>query len=662
MHGHGAKAYLAHSYDGVEPSEETTTPSFSKRPSHRDAATYRMHDPSEKPHVCSFQDCDHFLHNDYRTEEDVSEKLEGAHVLAPPATAYGRKPSSETNDIIEGNGFNRFDVPLGLRHTVTPGSQYHPKLVTVPESVNPKQRKEDNEKIVVDVDFLHKLESKISDLQSRVEECEGAPGSPSNSSICDSRYPMDSVSDDLSYRSIRPGRHSRHIDDDIIIIEPEVKEGRRTAVNLEEPSLAVARWKCFVETQEFEKLDEGTSRRFAEDLGGRPLLTLVEEYHSNSKLWRKRLGIASPAFFELLKEVSCHNVNDGAFHDGVFYLTEPFMNLFLNRKQLTDYVENTKESTQATEHAEFILNFLKSDFSHISRVLDNFESVTPPNLVKYCDMWMLYRPGTMVYSRTNGEWEAFIIESFDGMQVRKPSPDDSHALTRLDILTWSMNFDGEIYGRVWTIHCVAPFHGVKDISSLPLVPEKFLLDRNAVRESLISRGKKFRTLQVQHCQERDLSSSQSTRVMIDHLTYQKRNGWLISIDGKYGPSSVKDRSWKDNRYSDWDTSGEAFDRRPRRFTPQRTLVRHFEDEYCNRDYELESIDRPGDTQAESCRSYSTDRPSHIVVRDFENYNRIRPDAEMDELTLMLCPQHVHGFCFQDKVWSKCIRHPVPCNI
>ena len=152
---------------------------------------------------------------------------------------------------------------------------------------------------------------------------------------------------------------------------------------------------------------------------------------------------------------------------------------------------------------------------------------------------------------------------------------------------------------------------------------------------------KFCSVQNHHYQESEISPSQSTRVMVDHLTYQRRNGWLISIDGKYGPSSAKETSWRDNRYSDWDTSSEAFDRRPRRYTPQRSLVRHFENE--------------------PCRTYSTDRPAHVVVREFERYNVIRSD-EMDELFLILCPQHVRGFDFRDKVWSNCIHRPVPCEI
>lgn len=660
MHRQGAKAHLVHSHDGVEPFEDTTTPSLPKRNFHGDAATHKTQGFSKHPYVCSFQDCDNIQHNKVGDEDGISEYEKKTHVPDPPATLYGRTPSMESNNYVGRNTFDFFDTHHRPMPNLKLEPRYLPKLSTIPTSFKSEQpkeaSKEHNEKILVDVDFLHKLESKISDLQSRVEECEGAPGSRTDSSVSDSGDCVDSVSD-LGHNGGRTSRFSEDFDDEIIICEPEMKKEKRGTKGVEGPSLDIARWNHFGENQRFEVVRDEMSAPVVQFAAGRPLLTIVSEYDRNL-FWRRRVEIASPAFFDLLNEVSQHNISDVVLHEGVFYLMEPLMVLFLNRKQLTDYVQNTKETTQAKEHADFVLNFLKSDFSDTSRLLDNFESLTPPNLVKYSDLWMLYRPGTTVYSRANGEWEAFVIDSLDGMQVRKPSPDNRHALTRLDMRAWSMNFDGEVYGRVWSIHCVTPFHGVKDISSLPLVPEKFLKDGSAIRESLISRGKKFCTFQSQHYQEIEIIPSQSTPVMIDHLTYQKRNGWLISIDGKYGPTSAKDKSWKDNRYSDWDTSGEAFDRRPRRYTPQRSLVRYFEDEYCSRDYELESIDNAEDTQAEPCRSYSTDRPSHVVVRDFEKYDLIRPDAKMDDLTLMLCPQHVRGFCFQDKVWSKCMNIPV----
>ena len=661
LHRQGAKAHFVHSHDGVEPFEDITTPSFPKRNFHGDPITHKMQSFSKHPHVCSLQDCDNSTHKKLGDEDGIFEHEKETHV----PYIYGTSPSMESNDYVGRDTFEFFDSHRRPTPNLKLEPRYLPKLDIDSTSLKceqPKEAfKEHKEKILVDVDFLHKLESKISDLQSRVEVCEGAPDSPSASSVSGSEDSVDSVSD-LGYKGGRATRFSEDFDDEIIICESGTKKEKQGTKDVEGPILEIARWNNhFGENQRFEAVREGMSTPAVQFAAGRPLLTIVSEYDHNL-FWRRRIEIASPAFFDLLNEVSQHNIVDLVIHEGVLYLMEPLMILFLNRKQLTDYVQNTKESTQAKEHADFVLNFLKSDFSDTSRLLDNFESVTPPNLVKYSDLWMLYRPGTTVYSRANGEWEAFVIDGLDGMQVRKPSPDNRHALTRLDMRAWSMNFDGEVYGRVWSIHCVAPFHGVKDISSLPLVPEKFLVDGNAIRESLISRGKKFCTFQVQHYQESEIIPSQSTRVMIDHLTYQKRNGWLISIDGKYGPTSAKHKSWRDNRFSDWDTSGEAFDRRPRRYTPQRSLVRHFEDEYCSRDYELESIDKAEDTQAEPCRSYSIDRPSHVVVRDFEKYDLIQPDAKMDDLTLVLCPQHVRGFCFQDKVWSKCFNRPVPCKI
>ena len=662
MHRQEAKPYLVHSHSRDELPKETTTPFFERTPPIGDVSAHRTEYPSKTTHARSFHNAARFSRNEFEDMEKFSERTGGVHVSASPATVHGKTLSSEMIDDVGKNRVDPCDKLFEPKFTVASEPQYDPKPTTVPTTFRFEQPR-DKPKIEVDVGFLHELYSKISDLESRVEECEGRPSSPTNSSISDSQDSIDSASDHEN-GSVREADNSHPFENDIITIEPEIEvkeEKKQDKVFADRPRLTISRWKYYGTNRKFETFNNGvTSNDVIPNVGNEPLLTLTEEHCSNGKFWRKRLAIASPAFYELLKDLSGHNLNDIALQDDVMYLMEPFMVLFLNRKQLVNFVENTSESSYVKDQAKFILDFMKTDFGDISRMLDNFESVTPPNLVKYCDLWMLYRPGTTVYSRANGEYEAFVVDSLDGMQVRRPSSDRNHTLTRLDVRAWSMNFDGEVYGRVWSMHCVAPFHGVKDISSLPLVPEKFLPDGKAIRQSLLFRGKEFCTLQVQQWQVSESFPSESTRtrVIVDHMTYQRRNGWLISINGKYGPSSNKDRSWTDNRYSDWDTSADALDRRPRRYTPYRSLVRHFENEYCNRDYVLESIDAPEDTQAEACRSYSTDRPSHVVVSKFDRYNLIESSAELDELSLILFPQHVRAFFLRDKLWSKCIEPPV----
>ena len=663
MHRHEAKPYSVHSLSGDDLSKEATPSSFERTPPIEDISAHRTEYPSKNTHVRCFQNAAHFLGGDLEDVDQVSERVGGVHVSASPATVHGKTHFSELNDDDGNKGVDFGDKFFEPKYTVLSGPPYDPKPATIPTVINCEQPR-DKPKIEVDVGFLHELFSKISILESRVGECEGRSSSPTNSSISDSQESIDSASD-LDNRSVREADNLHKSDGDIFTIEPEVKKEKQDAVIVDRPSLTISRWKCYGGDRKFEVFNNGAhSINVVADGGNEPLLALTEDHCSNGKFWRKRLAIASPAFYELLKDLSGHNLNDIALQDDVMHLTEPFMVLFLNRNQLVNYVENASEISHVKDQAKFILDFMKTEFGDISRMLDNFESVTPPNLVRYCDLWMLYRPGTTVYSRANGEWEAFVIDSLDGMQVRRPSSDNSHNLTRLDVRAWSMNFDGEVYGRVWSIHCVAPFHGVKDISHLPLVPERFHPGGKAIRESLLFRGKKFCTLQFRQWQVSESFPSESTpiRVMVDHMTYQRRNGWLISINGKYGPSRNKDRSWTDNRYSDWDTSADALDRRPRRYTPYRSLVRHFENEYCNRDYFLESLDAPEDTQAEACRTYSTDRPSHVVVGEFDKYNLIRSSAEMDELSLILCPQHVRAFFLRDKLWSKCVDLPVSCKI
>ena len=231
MHRLGAKDHPVNNYGGAEPpivmidpSEEDTTPPLSKRSSNEFTPTHRMHDTPRDPHVCSFQDCYHSQRNAFGDEEDASDNMKGAYVPSPSAFMYDETHCSVSNNNIGTKGFDFCGTYHRPQHTITPKPRYHPKPATIPKVIIPEQPKEaikeHNEKITVDVDFLHKLESKISDLQSRVEECEGASGSFTSSSICDSRDSEDSVSD-LGHKGGQTARHLQDFDDDdIIIYEP----------------------------------------------------------------------------------------------------------------------------------------------------------------------------------------------------------------------------------------------------------------------------------------------------------------------------------------------------------------------------------------------------------------------------------------------------------
>lgn len=210
------------------------------------------------------------------------------------------------------------------------------------------------------------------------------------------------------------------------------------------------------------------------------------------------------------------------------------MPLFHNRNQLAKYLQaNNADSedvvtAQTKEYTRLILDFLESESQDVVKVQTDLEVCGPLGVIRYEHAWLLYAPGTIVFSRENGEYEAFIVESIRGCQRHPPAYNSRFTHTDMEITCWSVNYDGEIFGRVWSNHYLGPFEGLKEISSLELVPEAFVPDKDDVKASLVERGQQFWGLQGQCFKEytgevwSSHTNEQPIRVMVDHLTYQQR--------------------------------------------------------------------------------------------------------------------------------------------
>ena len=386
----------------------------------------------------------------------------------------------------------------------------------------------------------------------------------------------------------------------------------------------------------------------------KPVLTVVRLFEIGNRFWKKKLEIVSPSLINSLAHVSNYET-DAEMVDGDLHLYEPFMVLFHNRQQLKSLAEDASESTLAKEPAKLILDFMQYEFADISQKLDDVESANPSGSITFSDIWMLYPPGTIVYSIDNGEREAFVVDSIRGVQKRRPNFIGRYNHTRLDITCWSINYDGEIYGRVWSTHCILPFYGTKDISTLDLVPERFLPEAESVKSALLIRGKQFWSLQGQKYLEytgemytQQASDDEAVRVIVDHLSYQRRNNWPITIDRKRGPSAAQSKNWRSNRF----TRSDHYGTRPP--SPPRfgqTYQRFGYGEH----YQPVNIDDPDElNNVEPHRVFKNERPPIRENSDFNQYDCLRPDSTPDELTLLLCPQQVHGYSLRDKVWSKYI--------
>lgn len=305
---------------------------------------------------------------------------------------------------------------------------------------------------------------------------------------------------------------------------------------------------------------------------------------------------------------------------------------------------------------------MENECQDVVKVQDDLEASDTSGLIRYEYAWLLYSPGTIVFSKESGEYEAFVVESIRGCQRHQPSYNSRYTHSSLEITCWSINYDGEIFGRVWSNHYVAPFEGLKEISSLKLIPEAFVPDKDVVKASLVERGQQFWALQGQCFREYtgEVWSSHMNedpiRVMVDHLTYQRRMDWPIEIDQKRGPANAQSKNWRENRFS----RGRRNSRRVISYSPP-ARRRPFRDGYSHNIYahgdnSRDVIDRERDNNRDQYeRAYDRidcDRPPQACNAFYKKYDILKPETEPDEMTKLLCPQMVHGYCLRDKVWSE----------
>ncbi len=401
------------------------------------------------------------------------------------------------------------------------------------------------------------------------------------------------------------------------------------------------------------------------------VLTVFREFDKAGNFWRRYVEILSPSFIEVLVKVAPYDIDVPAV-DGMLQVTEPLMLLFHHRKHLVNYLEDGNDDsndaavTTARNHTRLVLDFLQKEWDTVNQTLNDIESAEPSGVITFPNLWLLYAPGTIVFTKENGEYEALVVDSIRGISTRQ-TPSGCHTYSKLELTCWSTNYDGEVFGRVWSSHWVAPFYGSKEITSLDLIPGKFLPNASTVKESLVSRGKSFWALQGQNYREytgevwSQHTTEESVRVMVDQLTYQRRNNWPITINRKKGPSTAVNQNWKDNKFRHGpNVFLETHDQWGRRTPPPPPIMPCYEDD--DRDYSPNRMAFRDEIFTQSYWTHPCDQPPMRFNSRFSKYDLLQPDQEPEYLALLLCPQRVHGYCLRDKIWSKSANFPMNENV
>ncbi len=140
-----------------------------------------------------------------------------------------------------------------------------------------------------------------------------------------------------------------------------------------------------------------------------------------------------------------------------------------------------------TKHIDLLHSILKEE---LKDTIKAFEDYVAHGVITFEHLWTIFQPGSVVVSRYSGTVSAyeFVSGSFEETQCGKAYQLELHCID------WS----GENFGRYTERVNLYEFKGTKSISSLAAFPLAFHPEKRAMRQRLISRGRKWEELAGYH--------------------------------------------------------------------------------------------------------------------------------------------------------------------
>jgi len=164
-------------------------------------------------------------------------------------------------------------------------------------------------------------------------------------------------------------------------------------------------------------------------------------------------------------------------------IPDPYRELFWFRKEISRYREQNCTGDEEKSYA-LLSHFMEQRLDKMVRTYDERVS---KGIIDYKNVWMVFRPGSLAVSETDGLRQAFLIRSFH---------DASNALEPASIrcLVWAC--DTNAFGTSERTVQIERFSGTHKIVDLPVYPFEILpeKDQTALFRELIERGRRWKTL------------------------------------------------------------------------------------------------------------------------------------------------------------------------
>lgn len=243
------------------------------------------------------------------------------------------------------------------------------------------------------------------------------------------------------------------------------------------------------------------------------ILRSIIKYYPGQKLSGKKITIADPYYvlYHYHKELE----------EKVHELSQP--SPLTNGTPIVDTGDKSVVlSPKAAEDLHHLVDFIKRSKMMKKMESEKMRYAQHPPKCTFDMLWMLYKPGTQVYSERNGELDGFIVKSIE------PWNSNNGVSVTYKLTMWALDFNGSYMCRVRKIKYISWFDGEMDVTSLQTFPIHLEIGSQSVAlrparwDQLIKRGRKYWEFLKKGCVQVDydgkLLSGTTYRVSVSCIT------------------------------------------------------------------------------------------------------------------------------------------------
>ncbi|KAK6068113.1 ATPase protein, partial [Seiridium cupressi] len=137
-------------------------------------------------------------------------------------------------------------------------------------------------------------------------------------------------------------------------------------------------------------------------------------------------------------------------------------------------------------HIDVLLSFLNRTLGEDLKEEQKRNSHKAGPKTVFKNLWMLFKPGDVVYSKLDGRWNPFVVcRCFD--ESAKTVEFDRRYSYKLD--AWNLIISGKKLRRVMYTFAIRPFMGEDAIDNMPVIPARFFKDSAEAARKNVELGK-----------------------------------------------------------------------------------------------------------------------------------------------------------------------------